>query len=160
MVLNFQTIQFKLTFKRKLIDNILILNIVCLLLRQYDAMTIQWDIYWPQNYPIAHYKLGIDTLRKKIYNWQLYRQCRNMSPLLHSDFYLDTFTAGDAMRVPDHGWSLSFDVMNKWQVYMRTYIFSGIEHQRFETRGYQKRTKTDLIVWLYPNNQSKEKGSL
>lgn len=123
MVLNFQTIQFKLTFKRKLIDNILILNIVCLLLRQYDAMTIQWDIYWPQNYPIAHYKLGIDTLRKKIYNWQLYRQCRNMSPLLHSDFYLDTFTAGDAMRVPDHGWSLSFDVMNKWQVYMRTYIF-------------------------------------
>lgn len=29
---------------------------------------------------------------------------------------------------------------------MRTYIFSGIEHQRFETRGYQKRTKTDLIV--------------
>lgn len=64
------------------------------------------------------------------------------------------------MRVPDHGWSLSFDVMNKWQVYMRTYIFSGIEHQRFETRGYQKRTKTDLIVWLHPNYPSKEKDSL
>lgn len=123
MVLNFQTIQFKLTFKRKLIDNILILNIVCLLLRQYDAMTIQWDIYWPQNYPIKHYKLGIDTLRKKYITDNFIGNVETWAPLLHSDFYLDTFTAGDAMRVPDHGWSLSFDVMNKWQVYMRTYIF-------------------------------------
>lgn len=43
---------------------------------------------------------------------------------------------------------------------MRTYIFSGIEHQRFETRGYQKGQKKDQIVLLYPNYPSKEKDRL
>lgn len=40
---------------------------------------------------------------------------------------------------------------------MRTYIFSGIEHQRFETRGYEKGQKKIKLFYSIQTIHQKRK---